>query len=185
MRLRMWLLILVSGVIAVGGLAVVLEAACTDTPTLLLCKPARGDVDWDLQLNSNFDKIDALAAGTTALSKLNVSGAGPHVVGGATAANIRLYLTGAFTAGAGTGTAVRLDGAITPVVGADAVGLLLAPVFVEAGSGTHADFIGARLDAPSITPGAAALTNASTLKITGAPSGATNNYAMWQQGCRN
>ena len=52
-------------------------------------------------------------------------------------------------------------------------------VINKASSGTHSDFTSARFDAPAVGAGDAALTNASTVKITGAPTGATNNYALF------
>jgi hypothetical protein len=40
------------------------EAACTTTPNLGLCKGARADLDWDTFLNTNFDLIDSLTVNT-------------------------------------------------------------------------------------------------------------------------
>jgi hypothetical protein len=55
----------------------------------------------------------------------------------------------------------------------------IAGTINKAGSGTHADFTGLVVDIPVIGAGVATLTNASTVKILGAPTGATNNYALW------
>ncbi len=46
----------------------------TTTPTLALEKQARGTAAWDLQLNSNLDKIDNLASGATAFSRISQAG---------------------------------------------------------------------------------------------------------------
>ncbi len=54
----------------------------------------------------------------------------------------------------------------------------MKPLFTEAGSGTHALIAGMRIDTPTLTNGAAATTELSTLYIAGAGSGATNNYAL-------
>lgn len=43
------------------------EAACTITPNLGLCKPARGDLDWDVQLNNNFTLLDGAVLSTSAV----------------------------------------------------------------------------------------------------------------------
>ena len=115
--------------------------------------------------------------GTIAVPLL-VSSVGPHGIGGAANTQAQLTLTGSFT-GAATANGLLINGTYTPIAGADASVVQLAATLVEAGSGTHTDFIGLLLNAPTITPGAAALTNASTLKIIAAPTGATNNYALW------
>jgi len=71
-------------------------------------------------------------------------------------------------------------GTINAAVGQSAHGFRLVEMtFVEAASGTHPDFNSATFVPPTIAAGVAALTNASTIKIAGAPSGATNNYALW------
>ena len=49
----------------------------------------------------------------------------------------------------------------------------------EAASGTHVDFASLRVQPPTIVAGAAALTNATTVKIEAAPTAATNNRSLW------
>jgi len=106
---------------------------------------------------------------------------GPWAIGGAADANIQVYLRGSFTGG-GSAYGLRIDSTLTPAVSGDAHGTYLRPTLNKAGSGTHADFSTLLLDTPQIGAGAATLTSASTLKITGAPTAATNNYALWAAG---
>ena len=72
---------------------------------------------------------------------------------------------------------------ISPAVGADANIFGVTGTLVEAASGTHANLDGTLFTLPSITVGGASVTNATTVRITGAPSasGATNR-ALWVQG---
>jgi hypothetical protein len=50
---------------------------------------------------------------------------------------------------------------------------------VKAASGTHVDLAAVLLDIPTVSGSGATITNFSALKILGAPTGATNNYAVW------
>ena len=110
-------------------------------------------------------------------AQLNVVGTGPHAMGVAANAAIQLDIGGTLSAGE---LGCRMNPVLGPVsAGADAMVLSVQGTIEEGTSGTHADFIGLRIIPPTITAGDAALTNASSLKITGAPSGASNNYALW------
>jgi len=104
--------------------------------------------------------------------------AGPHAIGGAAFGDYQVYLRGAFS-GATNAEIIHINTNLTVPAGGYAAGIYLAPTFTKAGSGTHANFTGLLLDAPTIVAGGAALTNASTVKITGAPTAATNNYSLW------
>ena len=110
---------------------------------------------------------------------LTVSGTGPNAIGGATDLDLQLYLRGTFTAGSTNVVGLRQVATYVTPANGFAAGMMLSPTLNKAGSGTHADFATVILEPPTIGAGAAALTNASTLKIAGAPTGATNNYALW------
>lgn len=69
-------------------------------------------------------------------------------------------------------------GSFVPGVGVSSFGAHLAPTINKAGSGTHALFSTLLLDALVIGAAAATVTEATTLYISGAPSGATNLYAF-------
>ena len=130
---------------------------------------------------------DGTAARTTFLSGgaqiLSTTNVGPHAIGGATVTYAQLQITGSYTASGGTSAIIRLvDGQLSPSAGVVAAILQTGGTINKAGSGTHPDFAGLYLDPPTIGAGAATLTNASTIKINGAPSGATNNYALWIAG---
>lgn len=68
---------------------------------------------------------------------------------------------------------------ITVAVGANAIVADFAPgTLTKAGSGTHALFAAVRFQPPTINAGAANLTEAATVYITGAPAVGTNLYAL-------
>lgn len=111
-------------------------------------------------------------------------------IGGVPNANRQLDLQGVFNGNtrfsvtdilqsSGEAQQVFIGGTINSVANVDAHGVRIAPTLVEAGSGTHNNFDSLAVVPPVITVGAASLTNATTLKITGAPTGALNNFALW------
>lgn len=75
---------------------------------------------------------------------------------------------------------LALRSSTTGQIGENMSALLIAPTLVEAASGTHARVMGVSIAIPTVTAGAASVTNGATLYIAGAiaPSGATN-YALW------
>lgn len=81
----------------------------------------------------------------------------------------------------GAGAAIGVSTTITAVTNASHFGIDIYPTINRAGSGTHTTFASAAFEAPTIGGGAAALTNAATVLITGAPSAATNNFGLWAQ----
>ena len=112
--------------------------------------------------------------------QLVVSGAGPHAIGGASSTAVSLFVQGSFTpASGGTGYGFSVNQTLSPGADRDCYLHYFSGTINEAGSGTHVNFDGTRFVEPSIVAGAAAVTNASTVRITAAPSGATNNYAFW------
>jgi len=154
-----------------------------------------------LSLRNNADSADNLlitnAGDATIRNNLVVSGAGPHAIGGATAAATQINIQGAFTATGGAGNAFGLEFGSSIIVQAnqDAALLDIGGTLVEAGSGTHGTFSGLRLNiqqtlaAAAVTDFAAirvlagsaldaGVTTASGIKIN-APTGATTNYALW------
>lgn len=123
---------------------------------------------------------------------------GPQAIGGALAGNNQLLLTGSFdgSATAGPQSALNITSTIQGRSDANLFGLRLAPILVEAASGTHSIITAALITAGTITAGAAlttdtvsllvqgavaaaGTTNSSTVKIDSVSSGATNNYALW------
>jgi len=120
----------------------------------------------------------AITGALSATGNLTVSGTGPHAIGGATNLNRQFLVTGAFTASSNA-YGLAVTSSLTPSVGSEAFLLSTEGTLNKAGSGTHANFGSAIFYPPTIVAGAATITNASTLKITGAPSAGTNNYAMW------
>jgi hypothetical protein len=105
--------------------------------------------------------------------------AGPNIaIGGNFDATVQLYLQGNL---AGVNQGILEIATFNPVANANAFGIGTGITIQKAGSGTHANFDGVFLQPPTVGAGAASLTNASTLRITAAPTGATNNRALWVQ----
>lgn len=103
---------------------------------------------------------------------------GPYSVGGGTATGSQLFLHGSYSGN----VAFDVESTLTPVVGVGAYTQYIGGTINKAGSGTHADFASLYVVPPTIGAGAATLTNATTLKITGAPSVGTNQRALWVTG---
>jgi len=123
-------------------------------------------------------RLDAFIVGSVAVPQLVVAGVGPHAIGGVVSLNDQLAIKGAFT-GSSNAFGQTITSTLTVPVGGFSALLRIAGEIVEATSGTHDDFMSLQVLPPTITAGVADLTNASTVKITGAPIGATNNYALW------
>lgn len=104
---------------------------------------------------------------------------GPHAIGGVVNNDVSVIHTGTFGAGTTNAHGFYQDLTLNVQANGFGAGMRLNTTLNKAGSGTHSDFTGLLLNPPTIGAGAAALTNASTLKITAAPTGATNNYALW------
>lgn len=167
----------------------------SDLTSLAQASLATGDllpiVDISDTVANQNKKITATALVLGALSLANQQ----IGIGGSSNANYQVYVTGTHAnVAAATASALRLDVTVTslgaatgfdnrvtlnPAAGSDAMGAFILATLNKAGSGTHPDFVGLRIDPPNIGAGAAALTNATTLKITGAPSVGTNQRALW------
>lgn len=103
-------------------------------------------------------------------------GVGDISIGGIGDPTVQLRLLGNFVGG---NQGIIMTTTFNPVANASAFGIGTGITINKAASGTHSNFDGAFFQAPTIVAGAAALTNASTVKITGPPVGATNNFALW------
>ena len=123
----------------------------------------------------------AVTGALSATGNLTISGNGPNAIGGSTSVNRQFLIQGAFNASTNA-YGLAISSSLTPSAGSEAALFTTEGTLNKAGSGTHADFAAALLLPPTIGAGAATLTNASTLKITGAPSAGTNNYALWVAG---
>ena len=67
----------------------------------------------------------------------------------------------------------------TVTAGANGIVANINPALTEAGSGTHTIMVGFNIGALLLTGGAGATTIAATVRIGGAPTGATTNLAFW------
>ena len=109
---------------------------------------------------------------------MTVTSPGPHAIGGAANTNAAFSTIGTF-AGAGVAVGIYESHILTPGANVPAYGAYIQPTINKSGSGTHPDFTALQIDPPAIGAGAATLTNATTLKIAGAPSVGTNQRALW------
>ena len=108
---------------------------------------------------------------------------GPHSIGGATNTRYGLLQLGAFTGvGATQNAAFANTVALSNASGVPMYGYYLAPTFTNV-AGTTADVSWLQIEPSLLTITAGAVTNASGLKITAAPSGAAGtNRALWVAG---
>ncbi|MDZ4296585.1 MAG: tail fiber domain-containing protein [Patescibacteria group bacterium] len=102
---------------------------------------------------------------------------GPHAIGRTTRGDVQLTIGGTFGSGP-TARGVLIETTLGPDPGQSTAALVVAPTIQEHSSATHTRFASVQIDAPTITAGDAALTNAVSLYVSGAPTGATNNYAL-------
>ena len=114
-------------------------------------------------------------------TQLLVSGSGPHAVGGGPDSNAQFLIRGTFSS-LGSTHGLRVDSTQVPAANAQGIVTSIHGTLARANSGTHSDFVGLQVEYPTINAGTAAIANASTVKITGAPFGAANNYALWIAG---
>jgi hypothetical protein len=105
---------------------------------------------------------------------------GENAVGiGAAPAYALLHLGGTFTLGSSGEAAFRVDTAVT---GGNNHNIRIVDItgsVVTHGSGTHEDIISLQVNQPAITDTGATITNATSLKVPGAPTQGVNNYAFW------
>lgn len=105
------------------------------------------------------------------LDNIGAAGTDFSATGGLTLAD-----TLTISAGQTVGTALTH----APGVGVNGVLVNLGGTLTEAASGTHARMMGLSITAPTLsTAGGATTTDASSVYISGAPSGATRNYGLW------
>ncbi len=90
-----------------------------------------------------------------------------------------VHIGGSYTATSPIDSLFGVKSTYVAAVNGDAYGLNCKPTFTKAASGTHAFFVGALMEPPTIGGGAATVSTATTLYVAGAPTGATNNYALW------
>jgi hypothetical protein len=114
--------------------------------------------------------------------QLIVSGAGPHAIGGAVDLTTQVVFTGTFTAAAdATSSGTSYEQIINVAAGQSGRAVQYNVELVEAGSGNHTALTGLHVQAPSITVGAATVTDATTLYVSAAPTATVSGAvrALW------
>lgn len=122
---------------------------------------------------------DNLLAICSTTGNLTITTVGPHGLGASPVANLQFAIGGTFTPSAANSAAVYLASTLNAAAGFSAQLMQIAGTIVEAGASTHPLFTSLIVNAPTITPGAATLTDAASLYVNGVPTGATNNYALF------
>ena len=117
---------------------------------------------------------------TTLTSTSAVSAQAAFGTGAAISTGAIVNISGTFT-GSGAGFGLAISPSVT--VPSGTIGALLSETgtLIEAGSGTHSLLAAWRVMIPTITGGAAAVTNAATVYIEGEPTATVTgrNYALW------
>lgn len=173
------------GLVTVAQSPLAIQAGTAALPSLI----PTGDTNTGL-FSPGVDQIALSTAGVAALTlnatqdatiagDLVVSGAGPHAIGGPTSTAHQVIFRGSFTTTVSSGSGFNIQPTLTAIDNGDLFGVFFSPTLVETSAGTHNIFATLNLAAPVITGGAAALTNAVTLRVAAAPTGATNNFAFW------
>lgn len=104
--------------------------------------------------------------------------AGPHALGTTPNADYQVNIGGAFT-GVTNAFALRVVCSLSASsINSAQYGLVVSASFGKAASGTHSLFAVARFATTGLGGGAAAVTEAATIYVDGAPTGAAANYAI-------
>jgi len=101
-------------------------------------------------------------------------GIGANVYAGA-----QVYIAGTWTSSIDGSSNLYVNSTHNAVTNGQGHIARIVGTVVEAGSGTHALLAGLRVDALDITDNAATTTTGASVYIGGAPTEATNNYALW------
>jgi hypothetical protein len=121
-------------------------------------------------------------------TQILVNGVGPHAVGGESDRNVQFFMRGSYTPAVGSPILYGfLNRSTLNLVSSDTTGAYAASIeptlATPAASVTYNELISLRVDAPVLSlGGGSVVNNASALKVGGAPTGATNNYALWVAG---
>jgi hypothetical protein len=119
----------------------------------------------------------------TLTNVLNVTSAGLFGFNVATDAAVLYRFGGSITSPGGAVQAVRYNSTVTGAAGQDIYHVRFSGTLVEAGSGAHSVVTGLLVDPPTITAGAATVTTAATIYISGATSASgAANYALYVNG---
>jgi len=151
---------------------------------------------FDVANSKNFVTYSNSTQNFTIISPFFVNSLGPHAIGAGSAnTNIMLDIKGAFSGGSTNDIHLGIEGGLTPAAGKPAMSMDIKEPITVAASGTHALLAGIKVEdtfvngVGSVTDVAGIdiialaapnnTTNASGLKIEGAPTNATNMYSLW------
>ena len=92
--------------------------------------------------------------------------------------NIQYYVAGSFTGSSDT-RGFFIGPSLTVNANETCEGCSISPTVITNASGTHSNLFGLKIAGLNITDTGATITNATSCYIDGAPTEATNNYALW------
>ncbi len=116
----------------------------------------------------------------TITGSITASGTGPHAIGTTTDTQNQVKIGGSFTPGASDwGGALAVRTSVVGQANRDVDGVVIWPAAVEASSGTHPWMSSLEVSPQDVTDGAASVTNAATVRITGPPANAATNYSLY------
>ena len=163
--------------LAAGGFKITgLSAGSLASPSLQFTSDANTGI-----YSPAAEQVAIVCAGAAAAT-FTTGAAGPHAIGGGANTRDGLLLAGTSTlAGATQEAGFGNTQALTNASGVNLYGEYLAPTLTNvAGATTTMAWLTIAPSALTITAGS--VTNAAGLYITAAPTGATNNYALWVAG---
>jgi len=135
-----------------------------------------------LTSSANFTYVSGTAL-TLAATPLIVSGSGPHVIGASAAISrfAMFYAPTIVLTGSAYGSGWSFQPTLTCPNDQFTAGVDVSPNSISANVGHTSEFANLFLQPPVLT-GGGTFSTASLLKLSGTPSGATNNYVIWQTG---
>jgi hypothetical protein len=156
------------------------------------------DADWFNDVNRlHYTYFGDPASEAAAFNNLMDGVTSSITIGAAADTTVKLNIAGAFTSSGANTRGLAFTSTLTPGADSGVIdGFLVNPIAVERSAGTHARISALRVAMGDVTAGAAATTTASNISVAtfaaaagtvnaagihieGAPTGATNNYALW------
>mgnify|MGYP001616145628 FL=1 len=165
--------------------------------SLSLISPLTGTLNANSNNITNVVNLSFAASGSiTGTCQINTTTVGPYSFGAASNADVGFLISGAQATGTAMG--VQISSTTVPATGESSYGLNVIPTLTEFSSGVHTLLAGIRI-APVITAGAGTVTTAAGIAIdtfaaqtttttaaavyiSAAPTGATDNFAIYIAG---
>jgi hypothetical protein len=127
-----------------------------------------------------------LSGNVNADGTMELTGSGASSIGTSRSNGSKLLIGGTLaTPGGSNGHGLNIQTNVTGAANQNVFGALIQPTITTAGGGTHAVVGSLEIAPPTIADVGGSVGTASTLHITGAPTGGSTNYAAWIEGKTN